>query len=103
MSETRGESHGRRGGKRAEGAEALKDRQRPSTSIVEGLGAVDCSEGCPTAAVRFGVDGIRVLAAERDEVELRLLVETDQLMAGCPRCGVIAVRADGELCRFFGA
>jgi len=51
---------------------------------------VDCIEGCPTAAVMFGVDGVRVLSAERDDVKLRLLVETDQTVAGCPQCGVIA-------------
>jgi len=51
---------------------------------------VDCSEGCSTAAVMFGVDGVRVLSAERDDVKLRLLVETDRTVAGCPQCGVIA-------------
>lgn len=39
----------------------------------------------------FGVDGVRVLSAERDDVKLGLLVETDQTVAGCPQCGVIAV------------
>ncbi len=58
--------------------------------IVKAFGAVDCSDGCPTTAVMFGVYGIRVLSAQRDEVELRLLVETDQTVAGCPRCGVVA-------------
>ncbi len=27
---------------------------------------MDCSEGCPTAAVMFGVPGVRVLAAQRE-------------------------------------
>jgi len=39
----------------------------------------------------FGVDGVRVLSAERDDVKLGLLVDTDQTVAGCPQCGVIAV------------
>ncbi len=37
--------------------------------------------GCPTAAVMFGVPGVRVLAAERDGGGLRLTVETDQQVA----------------------
>lgn len=52
---------------------------------------MDCSEGCPTAAVMFGVPGVRVLAAERDIGELALAVETDQEVEGCHRCGVLAV------------
>jgi hypothetical protein len=39
---------------------------------------MDCSEGCPTAAVMFGVPRVRVLAAERDGGGLRLTVETDR-------------------------
>ncbi len=33
---------------------------------LEGLDEMDCSDGCPTAAVMFGVPGVRVLAAERE-------------------------------------
>ncbi len=55
---------------------------------------MDCSEGCPTAAVMFGVPGVRVLAAMRDPVGLTLTVETDQTVEGCRRCGVLAVAHD---------
>ncbi len=53
---------------------------------------MDCSEGCPTATVMFGVPGVRVLAAERETGGgLRLTVETDQQVEGCHGCGVLAV------------
>ncbi len=52
---------------------------------------MDCIEGCPTAAVMFGGPGVRVLAAERDGVGLRLTVETDRQVEGCHGCGVLAV------------
>ncbi len=39
----------------------------------------------------FGVPGVRVLAAERDGVGLRLTVETDRQVEGCHACGVLAV------------
>ncbi len=38
----------------------------------------------------FGVPGVRVLAAERDARGVRLTVETDREIDGCPRCGVVA-------------
>jgi hypothetical protein len=43
---------------------------------------MDCSDGCPTAAVMFGVPGVRVLTAERDGGGLRLTVETDRQVGG---------------------
>lgn len=46
-----------------QGSAATKQTER------EGLGTVDCSEGCPTAAVILGVLGVRVLSAERDEMD----------------------------------
>ena len=53
---------------------------------------MDCSEGCPTAAVMFGVPGVRVLAAERERGGgLLLTVETDRTVEGCRACGVLAV------------
>jgi transposase len=53
---------------------------------------MDCSDGCPTAAVMFGVPGVRVLAAERESAGgLLVTVETDQRVEGCRRCGVLAV------------
>ncbi len=55
---------------------------------------MDCSEGCPRAAVMFGVSGIRVLDAEADDRGLQLTVETDQRVEGCPACGVLAVLHD---------
>lgn len=55
---------------------------------------MDCSEGCPTAAVMFGVPGVRVLAAERDVAGLELIVETDQATEGCRRWDVLAVLHD---------
>ena len=38
----------------------------------------------------FGVPGVRVLAAERERDGLGLVVETDQTVAGCRVCGVLA-------------
>lgn len=58
------------------------------------LEEMDCSEGCPAAAVMFGVPGVRVLAARRDPVGLDLMVETEQTVEGCRRCGVLAVPHD---------
>ncbi len=55
---------------------------------------MDCSEGCPTAAVMFGVPGVRVLAAKRDDNGLSVTVETDPQVEGCSRCGVLAVLHD---------
>ncbi len=55
---------------------------------------MDCRQGCPTAAVMFGVPGVRVLAAQRDAAGLDLTVETDQELEGCRRCGVLAVLHD---------
>jgi transposase len=55
---------------------------------------VDCSEGCPTAAVMFGVPGVRVLAAEPVADGLCLVVETNQDLEGCRECGVVAVLHD---------
>jgi len=40
----------------------------------------------------FGVEGVHVLAVtSRDDGTVVLEVETDQLLAGCPDCGVVAV------------
>ncbi len=47
---------------------------------------MDCSEGCPRAAVMFGVPGVRVLDAESEAHGLRLTVETDQQVEGCRAC-----------------
>ncbi len=55
---------------------------------------MDCSEGCPRAAVMFGVSGVRVLDAEADDRGLQLTVETDQQVEGCHACGVLAVLHD---------
>lgn len=53
---------------------------------------MDCSDGgCLTAAVMFGVDGVRVLAAGEVGHELHLLVETVPQVEGCRSCGVVAV------------
>jgi transposase len=53
---------------------------------------MDCNDGgCLTAAVMFGVPGIRVLAAGEVGGELHLLVETVEQVGGCHCCGVVAV------------
>ena len=53
---------------------------------------MDCNDGgCLTAAVMFGVAGIRVLAAGEVGGELHLLVETVERVGGCRCCGVVAV------------
>lgn len=46
--------------------------------------------GCPTAAVMFDVDGVRVLAAGEVCDELHVLVETHERVEGCRSCGVVA-------------
>ncbi len=55
---------------------------------------MDCSEGCPRAAVMFGVPGVRVLDVDADDGGLRLTVETDARVEGCRECGVLAVPHD---------
>ena len=53
---------------------------------------MDCSDGgCLTAAVMFGVSGVRVLAAGEVDGELQLLVETTEQVQGCRACGVVAL------------
>ncbi len=52
---------------------------------------MDCSEGCPRAAVMFGVPGVCLLDAQADDFGLQLTVETDQHVEGCHDCGVVAV------------
>ena len=54
---------------------------------------MDCSDGgCVTAAVMFGVSGVRVLAAGEVGGELHLLVETIGPRRGVPMaCGVVAM------------
>ncbi len=62
---------------------------------LEGVDEMNCSDGCPTAAVMFGVPGVRVLAAEYERGGgLRLTVETDRQVEGCHQCGVLAVPHD---------
>lgn len=55
---------------------------------------MDCSEGCPTAAVIFDVLGVRVLAAERSSDGLLMTVETEPRVEGCHPCGVLGVVRD---------
>ena len=52
---------------------------------------MDCNDGYPTAAVMFGVPGVRVLAAEQERGGLHLTIETDQQVEGCHGCGALAV------------
>ncbi len=47
-------------------------------------------DGCLTAAVMFGVPGIRVLDAHDDGRVLRLTVETVDVLTACGSCGVVA-------------
>ena len=57
---------------------------------------MNCTEnGCLTAAVMFGVPGIRVLDADDDGRVLRLTVETVDALTACRCCGVVA-RAHGR-------
>jgi hypothetical protein len=39
----------------------------------------------------FAVSGMHVLDVEADDQRLVVTVESDQLEAGCPMCGVLAV------------
>jgi transposase len=52
---------------------------------------MDCSDGgCPTAAVMFGIEGVRVLAAGEVDGELHLLVETNEQVEGCRSCAGVS-------------
>ncbi|WP_161387642.1 helix-turn-helix domain-containing protein, partial [Enterococcus hirae] len=55
---------------------------------------MNCSKGCPLAAKIVGIPGVRVLDAHHDgdatSGVLRVVVETDDALAGCRSCGVIA-------------
>jgi len=52
---------------------------------------MNCTEdGCLTAAVMFGVPGIRVLDARDDRRMLHLVVETTAALTACASCGVVA-------------
>ena len=46
---------------------------------------------CPRADALFDVAGMHVLAVVGEGGRLVLKVETDQILAGCPTCGVVAV------------
>ena len=50
----------------------------------ESLDEMDCSEGCRTAAVMFGVPGVRVLASQREPAGLELTVETRMARSSSP-------------------
>lgn len=63
---------------------------------------MDCSDdGCPTAAVMFGTETVRVLAAGEVDGELHLLVETTERIEGVPvlRCRHGRAPAPGHLLR----
>lgn len=52
---------------------------------------MNCSDGgCLTAAVMFGMNGVRILAAGEVGGEPHLLVETSEQIKGCRSCGVVA-------------
>jgi len=57
---------------------------------------MNCTDaGCLTAAVMFGVPGIRVLDASDDGGVLTLTVETVEELTACQSCGVVT-RAHGR-------
>jgi len=75
-----------------------------------GLGDVDdctCAVGarwCARADALFGVTGMHVLDVAGDERGwLLLTVETDQTVAGCPSCGVVATGHGRRVHRVHGA
>jgi transposase len=45
---------------------------------------------CPRCDVLLGLDGVEVVAVERDDGRLRVTVQTPWALMGCPDCGVVA-------------
>src|SRR5450830_264576 len=45
---------------------------------------------CPRCDVLLGLDGVEVVAVERDDGLLRVTVQTPWALMGCPDCGVVA-------------
>jgi transposase len=81
-----------------------------SVGNASGLGDVDdctCAVGarwCARADALFGVTGMHVLDVAGDERGwLLLTVETDQTVAGCPSCGVVATGHGRRVHRVHGA
>src|SRR5665647_1247701 len=54
--------------------------------------ATGCAAGapatdpCPRCDVLLGLDGVQVMAVERDDGRLRVTVQTPWRLMGCPRC-----------------
>ena len=46
---------------------------------------------CVRADELLGIEGMHVLVVHREEQRLTLTVKTDETLAGCPSCGVVAV------------
>jgi transposase len=51
----------------------------------------DACKPCARCDAFLGIDGVRVVAVERDDGRLRVTVETPPHLEGCRRCGVVAV------------
>ena len=70
---------------------AFRIRNDQEADLVKAPSAMDRNDGgCPTAAVMFGVPGIRVLAAGEVGGEPHVLVEIVERVGGCRSCGVVA-------------
>ena len=48
------------------------------------------TDPCPRCDVLLGLDGVEVVAVERDDGRLRVTVQTPWALMGCPDCGVVA-------------
>jgi len=49
------------------------------------------TDPCPRCDVLLGLDGVQVMAVERDDGRLRVTVQTPWRLMGCPDCGVVAL------------
>jgi transposase len=53
-------------------------------------GGAPGTDPCPRCDVLLGLDGVEVVAVERDDGRLRVTVQTPWALMGCPDCGGVA-------------
>ena len=49
------------------------------------------TDPCPRCDVLLGLDGVQVVAVQRQDHRLRVTVQTPWQLMGCPDCGVVAL------------
>ena len=70
---------------------AFRIRNDQEADLMKAPVTMNCSDdGCLTAAVMFGMKGVRILTAGEVGGELHLLLETTEQIEGCRSCGVVA-------------